>query len=384
MTCHNISKGPNLAFDELDYAPASPEMNADASMPVAVPVSPCPSECSESDSIMTDAGLEGKYALSSKVLGTGHYGSVRECVDRRTGVKYAVKTMSKKDKKIKSAAIAREIELLECLDHHGVIRLVDLYEDDDAFHLVTDLCEGGELFDAIVSKASDKESRDPCFSEDDAARILRQVLEAVAYMHRRGVVHRDIKPENILFSSTSDDSPVKIVDFGLARPYRDGREPPMSTIVGTPYYIAPEVLRKKYGPSCDLWSVGVVAYILLCGYPPFNGRTNEQTHRAVSRGMYRFPSEEWSYVSDEAMDFVRRLLQMDPRRRMTAEEALRHPWVAGHGGRDAADPAMSEEECSLESEASVEYVKVFKPTTPKKSGRVRAARRKMRKAMFGI
>ena len=147
-------------------------------------------------------------------------------------------------------------------------------------------------------------------------------------MHRRNVVHRDIKPENILFETPDEDSPVKIIDFGLARKhYASLGEPPMTTIVGTPYYIAPEVLRKNYGKACDMWSVGVIAYIILCGYPPFNGSSNREVYEAVVKGKYWFPSEDWENISSGAKDFINGLLQRDPRHRMTVDQALRHPWI---------------------------------------------------------
>lgn len=166
---------------------------------------------------------------------------------------------------------------------------------------------------------------------------MHQILTAVSYMHKRGIVHRDIKPENILFETKDEDSPIKIIDFGLARKhFGQDSEAPMSTIVGTPYYIAPEVLRKKYDKSCDLWSCGVIGYILLCGYPPFNGENNTEVHDAVRRGRYRFPSSDWSSTSRESRDFIRRLLQKDPRKRMSVEQALNHPWVAKHGYTDVA------------------------------------------------
>jgi serine/threonine protein kinase len=193
---------------------------------------------------------------------------------------------------------------------------------------VTELCSGGELFEKIVEKSSTGHG---CFSEHEAARILYQILSAVSYMHKHSVVHRDIKPENILFETAEPDSPIKIIDFGLARRHRAERgEPPMSTIVGTPYYISPDVLRKSYDKSSDLWSVGVIAYILLCGYPPFNGASNSEVYSAVQRGLYYFPSADWKHVSSSARDFVVRLLQTDPRRRMSAEQAMGHPWITHH------------------------------------------------------
>merc|ERR1712013_760162 len=159
---------------------------------------------------------------------------------------------------------------------------------------------------------------------------IHQILAAVSYMHERGVVHRDLKPENVLFETGDEESPIKIIDLGLSRKHHGSTEPPMGTIVGTPYYIAPEVLRKCYDKSCDLWSVGVISYILLCGYPPFNGANNAEVHAAVRRGRYCFPSADWRHTSREARQFVSRLLQKDPRKRMTVDQALDHPWIVKH------------------------------------------------------
>jgi len=304
-------------------------------MPIATTVSPCTSEVSDtSAATMSITGgfidIEQKYHVDARVLGTGHHGSVRECTDRTTGQRYAVKSICKSGPAVKRSGLAREIMLLQEMKHHSIVQLIDVFEDADYVHLVTDLYEGGELFDKITEKTS-IDNGTPCFSEEEAAKTIHQILKAVSYMHQKGIVHRDIKPENILFESKNEDSPVKIIDFGLSRKHSGSPyEPPMSTIVGTPYYIAPEVLRKQYDKSCDLWSVGVIAYILLCGYPPFSGGDNSATHRSILRGQFRFPSQEWKFTSQESRDFIRQLLQIDPRQRMTVEQALHHPWMVKH------------------------------------------------------
>jgi len=276
---------------------------------------------------------------------------------------------------VKPAGLVREIRLLQEMQHRSIVELVDVYEDAEYVHIVTDLCKGGELFDRIIEKASNSDNGSKCFAEDDAARVILQVLEAVSYMHKRGIVHRDIKPENILYETKDEDSPVKVIDFGLARKHDSGLEPPMTTLVGTPYYIAPEVLRKKYDKSCDLWSVGVVAYILLCGYPPFNGANNDETHRSVLRGQYNFPFEDWKGISPEARHFISQLLQMDPTKRMTVEEALNHPWIIRHTPTDA-----------VMSDGISEEVKDKGSRLPRRfrfcSGPM--AKRKVRKSMFGV
>ncbi len=368
------------------------------SAPYDEAMTPCPVSpggCSETD-VSTDTvdtsssssiasqqelqydNIEQKYQIDPRVLGSGHHGSVRQCTNRNTGVRYAVKTIDKSDPSVKPGCLQREILLLDEMKHENVIELVDVFEDERYLHIVTDLCTGGELFDRIVERASSNTRGTGCFSEKEAARILHQLLTALQYLHRRNIVHRDIKPENILYQSSRPDSPIKIIDFGLARKhYADRGEPPMRTVVGTPYYIAPDVLRKSYGKACDLWSVGVIAYILFSGYPPFNGNNNNEVYESVKRGMYWFPQEDWKNVSVGARDFIHRLLQKDPRKRMTVEQALRHPWLVGQilGGvpsqkqpdreamqhcsiqkQDEVRNPIDDEESNKENDTSVEVV----------------------------
>lgn len=311
--------------------------------------------CSSEESITgTLSDIERKYNVDSRVLGTGHNGSVRECMDRATGQRYAVKSIRKSDPAVKAGGLAREINLLREMKHCSIIQLVDVFEDEEYVHLVTDLCKGGELFDKIVDKAS-VDNGSPCFAEDEAARIMYQILKAVSYMHKKGIAHRDIKPENILFETKDVYSPIKIIDFGLSRKHY-GRigEAPMSTVVGTPYYIAPEVLRRKYDKSCDSWSIGVIAYILLCGYPPFSGASNDQTHKSILRGQYCFPAQDWKDVSRDAMNFISRMLQVDPRKRMTVDQALNHPWIMKHN-ICTDDVIMTDEDCQGKTSVEVLY-----------------------------
>jgi serine/threonine protein kinase len=261
------------------------------------------------------------YHILPQVIGSGHYGSVRECVSRIDRQWYAVKSIDKR-KIGRLDHLKREVYLLSKMNHKNIINMVDCYEDEDFVHIVTDKYTGGELFDKIIENTSS----DGCFSEVRSAQIIKSVLEAVAYLHANEIVHRDIKPENILFESDEEDSPVKLIDFGLSRRHQRG-EALMSNPVGTAYYMSPELLKGKYDRSCDVWSIGVVAYILICGYPPFNGDTDPEIFEAIKKGSYSFPSKGWTGVSDECKDFVKCLLRKDPRKRFTAEEALMHPWV---------------------------------------------------------
>jgi serine/threonine protein kinase len=344
-----------IMFDDISTALNCPkEVTRCLSMPydeergITAPVSPCHSQGSDAAPLTTPSitsqfvDIESFYLIDTAVLGVGHQGSVRQCIHRQTGKQYAVKSICKSHSSVKIQGLAREISLLKEMKHRSIIQLVDIYEDEDYVHLVTELCQGGELFERIIQKT--EAAGQGCFSEQETARILFQILDSVRYMQKYNIVHRDLKPENILFETKEDDSPIKIIDFGLARQHFTELEPPMKTTVGTPYYIAPEVLNKSYDKSCDLWSIGVIAYILLVGYPPFNGGNNTEVYGSVRNGTYSFPYEDWQHISIGAQNFIASLLQMDTSRRMTVEQALRHPWllknlprVAKEESRDAVE-----------------------------------------------
>ena len=264
------------------------------------------------------------YIVFPTVLGTGHYGTVRECMHRQTRQAYAVKSIEKA-KIQRLDHLRREVDLLASVNHTSIMRLVGCYEDINYVHIVTEKCAGGELFDKIIDNTTD----DGCFDEHTAARIIKSLLEAVAYLHRNGICHRDIKPENILFETSHEDSPIKLIDFGLSRRHEHGVEPNMSNPVGTAYYMSPELLKCNYSTPTDIWSTGIIAYIILCGYPPFNGDDDREIFDAISRGHFDFPSAGWVDKSPLCMDFIKCLLRRDPRKRCTAEEALCHPWIVG-------------------------------------------------------
>jgi len=187
--------------------------------------------------------------------------------------------------------------------------------------MVLELLTGGELFDRIVSKGS--------YSEKEASAVIKSVVSAIDYLHSIGIVHRDLKPENLIYLSKADDSPIKITDFGLAK-FRANQNVDMHTACGTPGYVAPEVLKgENYSKAVDLWSVGVILYILLCGFPPFYHQNTNMLYKLIKKGEYDFPDPYWSEISDSAKDLIRGLLTVDPKKRMTAKELLVHPWIAG-------------------------------------------------------
>ena len=272
--------------------------------------------------------LKNEYTVQTKILGEGHYGTVRLCNLKKDNREFAVKSINK-SRVSKPGMLASEVEIMAKVDHPNIIKVVDIIDERDSLHIVTELCTGGELFERIIEKS---QSSEKSFSERDAAKVLKQILDAVHYCHslKPPVVHRDLKPENFLFLSKADDAPIKVIDFGLSKlapSTNDDIAMAMHTRVGTPYYIAPEVLRREYTVKCDLWSVGVIAYILLCGYPPFYGDNDREIFKRVAAGKFQFPSPEWDHISKHAKDFVAALLQVDQKKRPTAAEALAHPFL---------------------------------------------------------
>jgi len=296
------------------------------------------------------ADVRTKYHVNSNELGHGHYGVVRKCMDRNTNEYYAIKSIRKN--KVKNIEVLkREISILKEVKHPHIIELVDVFEDPKYLHLVTELCTGGELFDRIIEKSQSLEGH---YSEHDAALIIRDILDAIAYCHSKGIVHRDLKPENFLFSTKSEGAPIKIIDFGLSR-HNDANHA-MKTKVGTPYYVAPEVLRRDYTEGCDIWSIGVISYILLCGYPPFYGDNDAEIFNSVRSGRFDYPSPEWDEISNSAKQFVSLLLQIDPEMRPTALEGMDHPWITKHvptSANDDANPSSSTDQKKILANQSV-------------------------------
>ena len=219
-----------------------------------------------------------------------------------------------------------EVELMTKLNHSNIIKMYDVFEDERFLYIVMELCTGGELFDRIIQKTESGVS----YSERDAARLMMQILDALEYCHANNIIHRDLKPENFLFRNKTEESDLVIIDFGLSRVFNASEgESHMSTRVGTPYYIAPEVLGRHYTSACDLWSTGVIMYILLCGAPPFFGDQDQDIFRMIKHHTVDFPNAYgWSNVSQEAKDLIKLLLSKDPDGRPTAAEAKLHKWFS--------------------------------------------------------
>ncbi|KAK3486620.1 calcium/calmodulin-dependent protein kinase type I [Neurospora hispaniola] len=269
-----------------------------------------------------------------KTLGAGSYSVVKECVHIDTGRYYAAKVINKRLMAGREHMVRNEIAVLKkvSMGHQNILTLVDYFETMNNLYLVTDLALGGELFDRICRKGS--------YYESDAADLIRATLSAVAYLHDHGIVHRDLKPENLLFRTPEDNADLLIADFGLSRIMDEEQFHVLTTTCGTPGYMAPEIFKKTgHGKPVDIWALGVITYFLLCGYTPFDRDSDFEEMQAILNADYSFtPLEYWRGVSDNAKDFIRRCLTIDPAKRMTAHEALQHPFVAGWArGTDGAE-----------------------------------------------
>uniref|UniRef100_A0A6N2L4T7 non-specific serine/threonine protein kinase n=1 Tax=Salix viminalis TaxID=40686 RepID=A0A6N2L4T7_SALVM len=253
-------------------------------------------------------------------LGRGEFGITYLCTDLNSGDKFACKSISKK--KLRTTVdiddVRREVEIMKHLPAHpNIVTLKASYEDDTAVHIVMELCEGGELFDRIVARGH--------YTERAAAAVMRTIVEVVQMCHKHGVMHRDLKPENFLFANKKETAALKAIDFGLSVFFKPGER--FNEIVGSPYYMAPEILKRNYGPEVDVWSAGVILYILLCGVPPFWAETEQGVAQAIIRSVIDFKRDPWPRVSDNAKDLVKKMLNPDPKLRLTAQQVLEHPWI---------------------------------------------------------
>ncbi|KAJ0229764.1 CDPK-related kinase 8 [Hirschfeldia incana] len=260
-------------------------------------------------------------------IGRGHFGYTCSAKFKRGELKGQVVAVKIIPKSKMTSAIAiedvrREVKILQALSgHKNLVQFYDAFEDNANVYIAMELCEGGELLDRILARGGK-------YSEEDAKPVIIQILNVVAFCHLQGVVHRDLKPENFLYTSKEENSQLKAIDFGLSDFVKPDER--LNDIVGSAYYVAPEVLHRSYTTEADVWSIGVIAYILLCGSRPFWARTESGIFRAVLKADPSFDEAPWPFLSSEAKDFVKRLLFKDPRRRMSASQALMHPWIRGY------------------------------------------------------
>uniref|UniRef100_A0AAY4CHW5 Protein kinase domain-containing protein n=1 Tax=Denticeps clupeoides TaxID=299321 RepID=A0AAY4CHW5_9TELE len=294
----------------------------------------------------------------------GAFSEVVLAEEKRTQRLVAIKCIPKKALEGKENSIENEIAVLHRIKHANIVSLEDIFESDSHLYLVMQLVSGGELFDRIVEKGF--------YTERDASKLIRQILDAVKYLHDMGVVHRDLKPENLLYYSMEEDSKIMISDFGLSKIEDSGSV--MSTACGTPGYVAPEVLAQKpYSKAVDCWSIGVISYILLCGYPPFYDENDAKLFEQILKAEYEFDSPYWDDISDSAKDFICHLMEKDSLGRFTCEQALLHPWISG-------DTALDK---NIHESVSAQIKKNFAKSKWKQAFNATAVVRHMRRLQLG-
>jgi calcium-dependent protein kinase len=269
--------------------------------------------------IVANTGLLSKKYKIISTIGSGAFGKVYKVENIIMKQIRAMKVVKKDsinfqdDKK----QFLKEIEMLMNLDHPNIIKIFEYYVDDLNYYVIMEFAEGGELYEQINKLKN--------FKEKHAAIIMQQLLSAVCYMHSKGIVHRDIKPENIMLENkSSEDLSIKLIDFGTSNFIKNNQH--LSMKIGTPYYIAPEVLKKSYGYECDIWSLGVILYMLLSGTPPFDGFDDQSILQKVKIGKYSLEGESWELISNEAKDLIKKMLTYSPEKRINAEDALKHKW----------------------------------------------------------
>lgn len=280
------------------------------------------------------ANIRDLYTLGRK-LGQGQFGTTFLCTEFSTGIEYACKSISKRKLISKEDVedVRREIQIMHHLaGHKNIVTIKGAYEDPLYVHIVMELCAGGELFDRIIQRGH--------YSERKAAELTKIVVGVVEACHSLGVMHRDLKPENFLLVNKDDDFSLKAIDFGLSVFFKPGQI--FTDVVGSPYYVAPEVLLKHYGPEADVWTAGVILYILLSGVPPFWAENQQGIFDAVLKGHIDFNSDPWPLISECAKDLIRKMLCMRPSDRLTAHEVLCHPWICENGVAPdkSLDPAV--------------------------------------------
>ncbi|KAI5061194.1 hypothetical protein GOP47_0023699 [Adiantum capillus-veneris] len=293
-------------------------------------------------------------------LGRDRYGIIRSCICRPSGASFACKSISKRhlSREGDVEGVVREIRIMKllsnphCRSSCSIVRFHDVVEEKSFIHLILELCRGGELYERIVTKK--------CYSEVRAAIMMKSLLETVQYCHSVGIMHRDIKPENILLVEDSDASPIKLADFGLALEFSAGQK--FSGIAGSSYYMALEILQGNYSAEIDIWSTGVVMYVLLSGAPPFWGVTEQRIYKAIQKGGLSFPSNPWDDISSSAKDLIAKMLHPNAKSRITTAEALKHPWILLHTN-DAKQNQLNSASDGFASLAHENHKATFDPQT---------------------
>jgi len=260
------------------------------------------------------------YSIQEK-LGRGNFAVVRKVQRRSDGKYFAAKIINKKTMKPKDLELlGKEVKILNMLKHPNINQMIETFDTKNHLYIVLELLEGENLFENIVKRR--------VYTEKDAANVVKQVARACEYMHARGIIHRDLKPENLVYLSVKQEQ-ICVTDFGLSK-YMDQSQSQTKTACGTPAFVAPEVLRQElYGTQVDMWSLGTILYIMLCGYPPFVEKNLPRLYKAIKKGKVAFNKPYWDNISADAKDCVKRLLEVDIKKRLTPTDLLKHAWVSG-------------------------------------------------------
>lgn len=276
------------------------------------------------ETAIIEGNFEEKYKFG-RTLGQGSFAKVKLATRITDNVQFAVKMISKKSLTAKDkVSLASEVSIVMSIAHPNIVQVIEIYSDQKTVNIVMECMIGGELFDRIVRKSF--------YSEQEAKVALLHIVNGIDYCHERNIAHRDLKPENLLYLNGSEDSPLKLADFGLARMI--GPNEMLHNVCGTPGYVAPEVLdaNPSYGITVDMWSIGVILYILLCGYPPFFDDDNHRLFAKIRQCKYEFAEKSWGKISSEAKNLVSSLLVLNPSDRLSSKEVLAHPWCSGGVG----------------------------------------------------
>jgi calcium/calmodulin-dependent protein kinase I len=273
--------------------------------------------------------IEDYYIIEeNEILGEGASAVVRKGIKKDNGETYAIKIIDKEQMgETEVENLYNELKIMSLIDHPNIVRVYEYYECHGVVFIVMELMQGGELFDRIVEYEH--------YTEKQAAEAFRPIVDAVRYCHSLGIVHRDLKPENLLYTTQDENAMIKVSDFGFAKFLIPKVQEQLFTACGTPSYVAPEIINSQgYDIKVDCWSLGVILYVMLCGFPPFYADDNDTLFKLIKESDFDFPSPYWDNVSDNAKDLIKNLLVVDSRKRLTTEEILKHPWLTqtNHSG----------------------------------------------------
>lgn len=281
---------------------------------------------------INNSPITQNYVIQN-LLGAGGYAEVKKAIHKASNTVRAIKSVITTDcNKDEIEKLMKEVSILKKLDHQNVIRIYEVYKNKTHLYIVTELCTGGELFDRIQKIKK--------FSENQAAKYMLDIVSAVMHCHQRGIVHRDLKPENILFEDNTENAKLKLIDFGTSQYLQ--RNHKMKKTIGTYYYMAPEVISGNYDEKCDIWSLGVILYILLSGSPPFSGKTDEEITSKIRNSPLVFSSPAWTSVSQEAKTLIIKMLKKKPDSRISIEEVFNDPWLQTRGNNRVPDIELAE------------------------------------------